>query len=763
MKQRHLVLCVSITAALASLPAIAQTPAAASTNAALADLAPAATARVTQVVDNRVLVTIPRSQVPLLARVAPTGVVPDGARMEHLQLILKRSAQQQAALDGLIRAQQDPASAKYHHWVTPQEYGRYFGLAPADLHAVTAWLVAQGFRVNGVYPSGTDIDFSGTAGQVRAAFHTQEAHYLFNGEQHVANDSDIRIPAALKDVVAGVAGLTDIHPRPMHVPPQRLVWDAAKHAFKVKSASVPGAASKPQPQTASLGFDVRGLSPYDMSRMYNVAPLLKQGITGKGVTIAVIEDQEMVAADWDQFRSAFGLAGYGGSFAIVNPPPAGIATDNCYALPAATWGESPETVLDAEWSTAMAPGAHVEVASCADFNPADGSAATTNFFGGVYIAGMNLVNGTSLPDIISASYGYDEEQVPIGSKLADDGMWQQAAAEGISVFVSSGDSGVNAGFNGSSFIYDYGISPNSFASSPYVTAVGGTDTADILDGSTSTYFSAQPNKVFGSALSYVPEIPWNQSCGNGAAAKDFGFANALAFCQFQFKVGGPNGGTYFTAEGSSGGPSALDDKPAWQSLVHGAASDGVRDIPDVALFGGSYGGYTWALLCMQQDNCAPGLPNGVEGEAGTSLSSPMFAGIQALVDQALGGKRQGVAAATLYPLAAKEYGSATGKAPASLAACNADNGIKGTAACVFHNVTRGGISTNCYNGLSGGQMISTPDCYNYVGPYGLMSTGAGSYAEAYPAQPGWSFASGLGSVNAANLVKAWKAYAAAKK
>lgn len=762
MKQKHLVLSVAITAALASLPVAAQTTAAAdaSVNAAVAGLAPVEAARVTHVVDDRVLVTIPRSQVPLLVHAQPTGAVADSMRMEHMQLILKRSTQREAALASLIRAQQDPASPKYHRWLTPQQFGRYFGVAPADVNAVTTWLVAHGFKVNGIYPSRTDIDFSGTAAQMRAAFHTQEAHYLVNGEQHVANASDIRIPAALQDVVAGVAGLNDFRPQPQHVPPRKLTWDAATESFKLRAGSALPTGTGASPQTFPFNPSQRGLSPYDMAKMYNVAPLLKQGITGKGVTIAVIEDAEMNPADWQQFNSAFGLTGYGGSFAIVNPPPAGIATDNCYALPYATWGESIETVLDAEWSTAMAPGANVEVASCADFDPSNFNPATSNFFGGVYIAGMNLINGSSRPDIISASYGYDELQVDIASKLADDGMWQQAAGEGISVFVSSGDSGTNAGFNGAQFI-TLPISPNSFASSPYVTAVGGTDTADVLDGTTSTYFSAKPNKVFGSALSYVPEIPWNDSCGNGAAAKDLGFADGVAMCLYEFKL--LSTGAPFTAEGSSGGPSALDGKPAWETLVFGTPGDQSRDLPDVALFGGSFNGYTWALLCTEFDNCAPGLPNGVEGVAGTSLSSPMFAGIQALVNQAMGGQRQGVAAATLYPLAAKEYGAPGGKVPKSLAACNADHGTKGTGACVFHNVTRGGISTNCGSGGAGGFPVIN-NCYVYQSAwgFGLTSTTNGSYTEAYPAQPGWSFAAGLGSVNAANLVKAWKAYAVTK-
>jgi hypothetical protein len=158
----------------------------------------------------------------------------------------------------------------------------------------------------------------------------------------------------------------------------------------------------------------------------------------------------------------------------------------------------------------------------------------------------------------------------------------------------------------------------------------------------------------------------------------------------------------------------------------------------------------------------------------------MFAGIQALIDQGLVMRGlpadQGNAAPTLYALAQQEYGAASGPAPASLSACNADNGDTGTANCVFHNITRGSTSTQCdhYVGEISyvtGQPINTPNCYYYgtadieglVYSFGLSTTDAspttyGPGNKAYGAQPGWSFASGLGSVNATNLLIAWRAF-----
>jgi subtilase family serine protease len=742
MTYRKSLLCAAVLCAL-SAPAAVFSQTAAS---AVADIDTTEAPRITQAVDARQRVAIAGSHIPLVDAVAATSVATDDLPMNHLQLVLKRSAKREAALKKVIAEQNDPSSPRFGRWLTPEAFGKSFGVTDADLAAAVSYLTAQGFTVNGVYPSHMQIDFSGSAGQVRNAFGVQEKYYAVDAKQHLANAGDVTIPKALSDVVAGVAGLTDLRPQAQHTPFVHAARDPSGTGFIRKPAtgtSADVATAKASPQLFPYSDKIRLLTPYDMSIMYGTAPLIASGITGKGITVAVVEDADMPREDWDNFVKTFDLAKYGGTYALVNPPAAGLSSTNCIDpnVSAGFEEESGETLLDAEWVTAMAPGATLKVATCDD-------SGTNNFFGGVYTAANNLINGTDRPDIISASYGFDELDVDVATKIALDGMWQQAAAEGISVFVSTGDSGVNTGYNGSAFI-TLGISANALATSPYVTAVGGTDTADVLDKTTATYFAAKPNSVLGSALSYVPEIPWNESCGNDVAAKANGYASAVKFCQAQYATLG-RFNTPFTAEGSSGAPALYNEKPAWQAKVHGASKDGARDIPDVALFAGSYGNFTYAVTCDSSALCAPGLPNGADGSGGTSLASPMFAAIQALVNQSTGRRKQGVAATTLYALAADEYGGADGVAPTTLAACDADKGATGTAGCVFHNITRGGISTNCSTGAD--------NCYAYTGPYGLTSITTKKYKEAYPAQPGWSFASGLGSVNAANLAKAWKAY-----
>ena len=268
----------------------------------------------------------------------------------------------------------------------------------------------------------------------------------------------------------------------------------------------------------------------------------------------------------------------------------------------------------------------------------------------------------------------------------------------------------------------------------------------------------------------MPELTWNQSCGNTLAAKKLANVSAVKFCQNAL-IYDPYG-FYVTSESGSGGPSSVDYKPSWQRIVRGAAKDQSRDLPDVSLFGGSYRGYTWVILCTGFYPCTPNFTSPVELVGGTSLSAPMFAGIQALIDQGLHNDglpaNQGNAAPTLYELARNEYGGPTGKAPGTLAKCNSNNGTNGTGSCVFHNITTGGNSTQCVQ-LQG---QTTPDCYFYgtsqnflqfYGPtqLGLTSTSSSTYnsnTAAYAAQPGWSFANGLGTVNAGNLFNAWKAF-----
>jgi subtilase family serine protease len=132
--------------------------------------------------------------------------------MERMLLHLTSSAEQTAAIEQLLADQQDPASPRYHAWLTPEQFGEQFGAAQEDIDAITGWLESRGFQVTEVAAGRRSIEFSGTAEQVENAFHTQIHRYQWNGIEHVANASDISIPAALAPVVAGVASLHNFAP-----------------------------------------------------------------------------------------------------------------------------------------------------------------------------------------------------------------------------------------------------------------------------------------------------------------------------------------------------------------------------------------------------------------------------------------------------------------------------------------------------------------------------------------------------------------------
>ena len=773
MKKGFLALGASIAAALAGAPGLTLAQSSATPDLASPSIRIAQAPGVTRTIDDHAMSSLRSSHPQFLDQIQPGEALPGSTPLDHMQLVLRRNSQREQALESLIGQIHDPRSSQFHRWLTPEEYGETFGVSDSDMVAVKSWLLSQGFTINTIYPNRMQIDFSGTAGLVNHAFHTQENRYRIGNNDYFANASDISIPAALQEVVAGIAGLNDLHVMP-----------------RQKSSHRTGSVA-PHGQAITYYGSERALVPNDLATIYGVAPLRANGVTGTGVTIAIVGNADMVPADWDNFTQVFNLARFGGTFTLVHPAPVS-GTNNCTdpdaisnpGIPAPNTDDT-TTLESAEWATALAPGANVVVASCAD--------VAGEPWLGTIIAATNLINGSVRPDIISVGATQDE-QWDTADKVTIDQMWQQADAEGISVFAATGDKGTTPeSFSGFSPISGQGIGVNAFASSTHVTAVGGTDFSDVYDGTTSQYFLPTPSIVGGSAISYVPEIPWNESCGNGVLGKYHGYNRVVGFCNDMIRhdtnaiVSSPNAddwadnGVFLTFRASAGGPSSVEAKPAWQGIVNDAANDGWRDVPDVALFAGSSADYTWLTVCSQAYPCSPDFSYSFGPTAGTAMSSAMFAGIQAVMDQGLSdrnlGKDQGNAAPTLYALAAGEYGGATGAAPATLADCSADSSTSTAANCIFHNITRGSTSTNCVIPASWGTSI--PNCYIF-NTWTVEYTGAGtptsipllvgmttsdvsptSYdvsTKAYTARTGWSFASGLGSVNAENLLIAWRAY-----
>jgi subtilase family serine protease len=666
------------------------------------------------------------------------GLLEGSQPLDHLLLQLKRSPASEAALDEYIAHLNDESSPNFHHWLTAQELGQNYGPAPAEIAAVTSWLTSHGLTVNQVDATGTVLDFSGTTAQVESAFHPAMHRLSVNGEAHIANTADPTIPTSLAGIIGGIVSLNDFRPHPLH----REI--AAAH-ISVKDGSQvtqqPASNAVTPNYTFTSGSSTyQAVAPGDLATIYNLNKLFSAGYSGQGQTIVVIEDTNVYStADWSTFRSKFGLSSYtGGSFTQEHPG------SNC-TNPGVNGAES-EAILDAEWASAAAPSAAIVLASCAD---------SRTSFGGL-IALQNVIASSNPPKIISISYGESESENGATANAAYSSAYKNATAEGISVFVSSGDEGA-ASSDANQTNATHGIAVSGFASTPYNVAVGGTDFGDTATAKNSTYWNSTNTATFASAKSYIPEIPWNDSCASVL------LANALGYSTTYGTNGACNSATgkeyYLTTASGSGGPSGCASgtpstsgvvsgscqgtpKPAWQLLV-GNPSDGVRDLPDVSLFAangvwGHYYVYCWSDTRNGGASCA-GAPSTWSGAGGTSFASPILAAMQSLVNQKTG-SAWGNPNPTYYNLAKAEYGTGGN------ATCNSSNGNAVGSGCTFYDVTAGDMDVNC---------TGTHNCYLPSGTYGVLSTSNTAYKPAYGTNTGWDFATGIGTVNAYNLVYNW--------
>jgi len=679
---------------------------------------------IAQPLDESELIRLPGNVRPEANRHNDRGPVDASLPLDHLLLQLKRLPGTEAAVQKFLDSQQDPRSPNFHQWLTAAQFGERFGTVPQDLGIVTRWLGSHGFVVNQVHPNRMLIDFSGTAGQVREAFHTEIHNLEVNRTIHIANMSDPRIPAALAPVLAGVVSLHDFRPRPLSVPRSNY----------------------------TVGTTLEPVVPGDLATIYNFNPAYTAGYTGTGQTVVVIEDSDVYSTnDFTTFRSTFGLASQypSGSLTQVHPTggPGGACTD-----PGAT-ADDAEAEIDAEWASAAAPNATIELASCAD--------TQTNFGG--FIALQNLLAEATPPSIVSISYGESEAANGAAGNLYVYDLYQTAVAEGVSVFVSAGDEGAASSDAGSNSATQ-GITVSALATTPYNVALGGTDFADTYAKTNTNYWSSTNGADYNSALSYIPEIPWNNSCASELIAMSHGYATTYGAGGFCASGTAQSDGS-LTLVAASGGPSNCATgnptdpgvaggtcqgypKPSWQS-VYGNPADGVRDIPDVSLFAanGIWGHYYVTCFSDPGRNRggAPctGSPSSWAGYGGTSFSSPVMAGVQALINQRMGA-RQGNPNYQLYSLAQAEYGN-TGNA-----ACNSSSSA-GT--CVFNDVTLGDMDVNCTAG--------SPDCFDPASATdgGVLSTSTSSYAPAYGTASGWDFATGIGTVNVYLLVTSWSSTA----
>ncbi|MGB2628016.1 MAG: Ig-like domain repeat protein [Candidatus Acidiferrum sp.] len=589
---------------------------------------------------------------PLARSEFEVGFAPLDLPLDRMLLVLKRSPEQEAALQQLLLDQQDKGSPRFRHWLSPQEFGAQFGVAEEDIRIVTGWLQAQGFHDLQVSKGRTIIEFSGTATQVQNSFKSPIRKYLVAGEEHWANSVDPSIPAALSPVVSGVFTIHNFYKRPqVHLEKKAYVAKARRAAHPEFTSTTGGHA----------------LAPADYYTIYNFNPLL----ISTSAKIAIVGRSNINLQDvtyfhfwtYDQAESA--------QVILNGTDPGDLGGD-----------EELEAVLDTSWAGAVAPTAWVALV-------VSQSTSTTD---GVDLSELYIIDN-NLADVMSESFGTCEGNATSAEASGVSTLAQQAAAEGITYVVAAGDTGSAGCDSHDATTATHPLSVNLLASTPYTVAVGGTMFNE--NGHDSAYWTttnAQATQE--SAISYIPEDVWNESC-----------QSAQSGCSNPGILAG------------GGGPSALVKKPSWQGGVTGIPSDGARDVPDVSLTSAAHDPY---LICLD-NSCVPNSEGSISfaGVSGTSAATPAFAGIMALVGQK-NLVRLGQPNFILYRLAAAE----------NFSQCNGSNANLPAPTCVFNDVT---IGNNAVPG----------------------EVGYGTSSALYLSGRGYDLASGLGSVSVTNLINQW--------
>jgi pseudomonalisin len=498
----------------------------------------------------------PPGNVPAaLASIRTLGPADPGAPMARMILALKLAPEAETRLRQRLADLQDIGSANYHRWLSPEQFGAEFGPAPETIGRVTGWLQESGFQVDDVTAGRLSVTFSGTVAQVERTFRTPIRRFELNGVARQGNLLDPAIPRALAGVVAGVVSLHNI----------------PRSAQNLGFAAVPP--------------NGHNLTPAAFATIYNLGPLHQAGTDGRGVSIAVVGRTHIPLTDVARFRQKYGLPALVPEMIINGADPGDLGSS-----------EDGEANLDVQWSGAAAPAAGIRLVISA-------STAATD---GVDLSAQYIVNHNLAP-VMSTSFGQCEPRMGGAEQAFYKNLWAQAAAQGITSVVASGDSGP-AGCDNGQESAGSGRAVSGLASTPYNVAVGGTQ----LDEGSGCYWKGA------AALGYIPERAWNESASIP-------------------------GGSGLWATG--GGTSSLYPKPGWQ-VAPGVPANGpqyqYRCLPDVAL-----------AAAFRHDGYLIENGGGPQVTGGTSCSAPAFAGILALVVQRAG--RQGNANPALYRLGSAQY------------------------------------------------------------------------------------------------------------
>ena len=620
--------------------------------------------RITSPIDASSRATLAGSRPPRAAAADDLGAVPGSLQLHGISLLFSRSPAQQAALDALVAAQQNPASSLYHQWITPDQYAAQFGVADSDLAAAKSWLEQQGFSIDSISRSRNRILFSGTAAQVASAFGAPLHYYLTPAtplqpaQKHFAPSADLTLPSALASSVLAIGNLSDFHLLP-HI---------------LRSAPQPA-----QPRFTSSQTGAHYLTPGDLATIYDITPAYSSGYTGSNQSIAVIGQSAVNLSDIANFQAAVNIPGKTPIVVLVP----GSGTPEVYAD-----GDEAESDLDLEYSSTIARGAQVYFVYTGNSN---------NF--GAFNSIEYAVDEKIAP-IISSSYGDCEPNLGQSSYTELNTFLEQAASQGQTVVSAAGDSGSTDCYGEYKTVaQNEQLAVDFPASSQYVTGVGGTEfpSADIGAGN-NTYFDAQSSTdIVSSAKSYIPEMVWNDDVA--ATADSCNAKVPVADCDPVASGGG--GVSIFTAQ------------PSWQTgTIAGVAvpNNGKRMVPDIAMTASPFNAPL--AFCTsdstfwesgQKASCTNGLRDSSSGDltigGGTSFEAPTFSALVAIINQARNSTGQGVVNSTLYSLAATS-----------------------AYATAFHDITSGG--NQC---LSGTSYCASPGTTDYPATTGYdEASGLGS-------------------------------------
>jgi len=610
------------------------------------------------------------------------GAVPDTFPADRMIVMLNRPPDRELALAQFLRDAHTAGSPSYHKWITPDEFGARFGARDEDVQQAQAWLQSHGFSVTRLTKSRRFLEFSGTAAQVREALHSEIHQYEVEGKTYYSVAADVSIPEAVAPLIRGFAPLNTF-------PLTSFVHTAGKGSISPVTKRV-----RPDFTTTSGGQNFYALAPEDFATQYVIGPVYQAGTDGTGTTIGILGESNLDLSVVGAYRKLYGLSGDNTQVVIDGEDPGlGLSPDV-------------EGFLDVEVSGAVAPKATV------NYYIAGGS----HFQSPLVLAAIRALEDNQA-DVLSASYGECEQLLGTPGNQLWAGFWEQAAAQGQTVMVSSGDTGpatcpLGVIYSSGGPISYFGLSVNGLASTPWNVAVGGTDFyySDYATGGASiaNLWNSTNDANLGSLKAPLQEQPWDN--GLGLNITPFGALSGAA-------GGGPSScSQVIPVAGQVGTCVSGYAKPSWQNAP-GVPSDGVRDLPDVSLFAASGANLTALAICAEPGDCAPvttGEPQ-VLLVGGTSASAPAMAGIMALVNQKYG--RQGQANFTLYALARQQPS-------------------------VFHDITLGTNDVLCDP--------NQPGCTTPV----PNVTGADSYG-VYAAWPGYDLASGLGSLDVNALIGNW--------